>query len=240
MGYLSESIAMEARHQRCYLQWQSHYTQCQKSILKAVNLCQKTRQILIFGAGSLLDIPLEQISQRFERVVLIDLFFLRSAKRIAQKYGNVELVEYDISESLEALFLGTTHIASPKFKLDEGDVDCVVSLNLVTQVPLVPVRWLLNQYDIDEMQADQIGKALIQAHLTYLNQFNHVVKCLIADREMLEMDRDGKLLERLDPAWDIALPEYDESWYWEVIPFGESYHDRGLMQKNLVGVSIWQ
>jgi hypothetical protein len=161
MGFLKESIAMSARAKRCHKQWAAHYTQCQQAILKAAINCPEHRTILIFGAGSLNDVPLAILANQFKKVILVDLIFLKSAKQKAAKFDNVELVEHDITESLDDIKQGKPNVQIPSRWLDCDDIDLVVSLNLITQLPLIPVRWLIKKHKFSEEQGDVVGKQLI-------------------------------------------------------------------------------
>lgn len=235
-GYLFEAIAMESRHRRCFSQWQHHYQKCQQAILKATEFCKQKRIIVIMGAGSLNDIPLSTLSQQFEKVILVDLIFLKQARKKASTFSNVFLQEADVSNRLSALFEGNlTHDFSQEWRLP-AETDCVVSLNLVTQLPLIPVRWLMQHFGLDETDADQLGKTMIQSHLNLLESVQSV-RCLIADRQISEYDASGELVDQFDPAWDVPLPKVADDWEWQMIPLEES--KQHTAQINQVGVSVW-
>ncbi len=239
MGFLHEAIAMSARHQRCQQTWQPHFEQCQAAIREAVAQCKSFRHMVVLGAGSLNDIPLPFLSQTFDSVTLVDMVFLKPARRMAADFDNVTLLEADVSGCLAQVEHGGTSVEPPRLAgVEPPVVDCVVSLNLVTQLPLIPARWLMERFELSEDKTDRFGKALIQAHLDYLNCFGGV-RCLIADREMREYDRSGRLMDQLDPAWGVSLPAYEHAWEWEVVPFGESSERADRCQRNRVGVSIW-
>lgn len=234
MGFLKESIAMRARAERCQASWGSHYQNCQKAIVRAASRAVKKRKVVIFGAGSLNDIPLGILSAQFEQVCLVDLAFLKPAVELAAQFDNVELIEHDVTESLKWIEQGQSFVQSPERWLNDDQVDLVVSLNLITQLPLIPVRWLIERFNLSEENADVVGKQLIFAHLNYLRQFHGEV-CLIADRSGIDFDRDGNEMDRYDPWWDIEAPKADMTWEWELIPLGEVSRSSG--QRNLVGVS---
>jgi hypothetical protein len=235
MGFLKESVAMTARARRCEAQWQDHYERCQLVLLDAIERCEQKRTALVFGAGSLKDIPLEVLSEKFEKVVLVDLVFLKSARQIVRQFSNVELVEHDVTESLSWFEEGMAFVQKPSKWLDDNHIDLVVSLNLITQIPLIPVKWLLEKYHFEESQLDIAGKQLIFAHLDYLRQFNSTV-CLIADRQDVEFNSLGEEVDRFDPWWNIEPPKAIVEWEWEVVPYGDGKD--GLWQKNRVGVSF--
>lgn len=235
MGYLKESIAMIARSKRCKKEWGEHYEHCKRSILQAADRAVQHHTVLILGAGSLNDIPLQELSAKFEKVLLVDLVFLAEARKKAAQFANVELIEHDVTESLAWISEGETMVQSPTAWLDDSSIDLVVSLNIVTQLPLIPVRWLMTDYKFKEDQVDIVGKQLIFAHLNYLKQFAGEV-CLIADREDVEFDKQGHEVDRFDPWWDVEPPKAEFSWQWEVVPLGEA--GRQHWQKNTVGVSF--
>lgn len=237
MGFLYEAIALEARYRRCQTQWQSHFEACQQAILQAVESVEKTDTILIMGAGSLKDIPLSQLSETFNRVILLDVVFLKSARQTASTFHNVELLEADASNCLANVYQGNRIIdKTADRQMQIGSVDCIVSLNLVTQIPLIPVRWLIDKYGLSVEDAGKFGRKLVQNHLDWLDD-QPCVKCLIADREIQEYDSKGHQVDAFDPAWEVTLPDPSVEWNWEVIPLSES--TTGTSQVNHVGVSIW-
>ncbi|GKT12076.1 MAG: hypothetical protein ISEC1_P1050 [Thiomicrorhabdus sp.] len=235
MGFLKEAIEMEARASRCQQSWSAHYQNCQKAIISAANRSLQKRTVLVLGAGSLNDVPLGVLSKQFEKVILVDLVFLKSARRLAAQFGNIDLVEHDITESLKWIVNGQPLVQAPDAWLNNDEIDLVVSLNLITQLPLIPARWLINEFDLPEVDADVIGKQLIFAHLHYLRMFHGEV-CLIADRTGIEFDAQGNETDRFDPWWDVEPPKPEQSWEWGIIPLGEERRNMG--QKNLVAVSM--
>jgi len=236
MGFLSEAISMEARAKRCKQSWGSHYQHCQKAILSASQRAVQKRTVLVLGAGSLLDVPLGILSTQFDKVLLVDLVFLNSARSVAQQFDNVVLIEHDITESLERICVGLPMVDTPMAWLDDTAIDLVISLNLITQLPLIPVRWLMEHFEVSEQEGDILGKQLILAHLLYLQSFHGEV-CLIADREGVELDADRNEVDRFDPWWDVEPPPEMASWQWELVPFGEG-SSRQTSQTNRVGVSF--
>ena len=235
MGYVKEAIAMDARAKRCQQEWNEHYQNCQKVILKAAERAVQHRTVLIFGAGSLKDVPVTELATQFEQVYLVDLVFLKSAQNKVQGLENVFLIEHDVTESLDWISQGEAVVQSPSAWLDDTTIDLVVSLNLITQLPLIPVRWLITDFNLSEEDADIVGKQLIFAHMYYLRQFSGEV-CLIADRLDIEFNELGQEIDRFDPWWDVEPPKADFNWEWQVIPLGENGSNK--WQKNYVGVSF--
>ena len=240
MGFLEEAIAMAARRKRCRAEWDAHFQNCQTAICDAVERCTQKRKIVIMGAGSLLDVPLDDLAKEFDEVCLIDLVFLKDARKRVRPFSNVHLLEQDVTDSLAACQKGAVQaqsvISQGQAWLDLNEVDCLVSLNLLSQLPLIPVSWLMKHFGISEQQADTLAKQLINEHLNLLNACSGV-KCLITDRWVTEVDAQGKEIDGFDPLWEVSVPEVQKSWDWRVIPLGEI--NTPTAQVNRVGVSIY-
>lgn len=240
MGFLKEVIATAARGKRCQKHWSPHYQSCRNSILQAADACPQHRHLLIFGAGSLQDIPLDVLSRRFERITLVDLVFLNAARSKAALYPNVYLSEHDVSESLVDIYAGKIKVSDPVRWLNDPEIDLVVSLNLLTQLPLMPVKWLESHGSFNEHQTEKLGQELMNSHFQYLQKFKtkkDAVVCLIADRRIRRLGSCGRQITVFDPWWDVPQPAVQEEWDWQVMPFGES--SKGYSQIHSVGVTIF-
>jgi hypothetical protein len=241
MGFLSESIATAARAKRCKPSWQPHYDACKQVMVEAVSKATQRRTALIFGAGSLRDVPLQALSRAFERVLLVDLLFLPAARRLAAPYANVQLIEHDVTESLGDLYRGQFSVNAPIRWLDRESIDLVVSLNLMTQLPLMPMQWFTSPRPhpaISETLAERLGLELMEKHIAYLRGFQKrqgVPVCLIADRKVQRKDVGDRLVSEWDPWWGIDPIACERSWAWLVAPVGEISSD--YAQWHQVGVS---
>ena len=233
MGYLTEAIAMQQRAKRCRLQWGAHYQHCQRVIKTFCEQQDSHRTLLVLGAGSTQDLPLEYLSRRYQNIHLVDVVFLNSVRHRVEFLNNVHLVEHDVSESLSNVFQQKPKILPPVYFLNDAEVDAVISVNIVTQLPLLPLKWLQKQTSqLDDEQALAFAQNLIQLHLEYLKKFPKAL--LIADQEGIGY-QDDKEIERFDPWWDLPPVAVDEDWFWELIPDGEV--KRGFRQVHRVGVT---
>ena len=246
LGFLTETIGMEARYQRCQTEWDSHYKQCQLAIVQAASKVANKNTIVVMGAGSLREIPLEQLSQDFIHVVLVDLVFLNRVKKIASFYQNVSLVEADVSNSLEELLTQSDCKKLIKYLVSNPpvlsdilpniqEVNCIISLNLITQIPLIPVSRFIHKFNSDIVLVDELARLLIQQHLALLKSAADK-KCLISDREICEYDAKKVLLDVIDPTWGIEFPQSELSWQWQSVPLYES--SQKIKKIHTVGVSF--
>jgi len=229
MGYLRESIAIEARYNRCRVQWDPHLDASKAVIREAISRCDRHRKAVVLGSGLLLDVPLEDLSDGFKSVLLVDVVHLRTARRKAAEHWNVSLMEADIAGVAEALHHDAHTLFTPNNKLlvDDPEVDLVVSANLASQLPTVPLAYVDRRIHIDTDTAQDFGRDIIAGHLNHLRAFD-AVQCLITNRRRTVVDNKGHAVEDVDALYGIELPATDAIWDWEIAPMGEIASNRAI------------
>lgn len=248
LGYLHEAAAIAGRHARCRNAWHSHLQHSRQAILAAAARCNPRRYALILGSGHLLDIPLAELAAAFREVLLVDLVHPRPARRLARRYPNVRWIEHDLSECLDALLalgknadglaIAALGQRTPARFLDQPGIDLVVSANLLSQLPLLPARWLLQRYpQHSEALANQLAWDWMQRHLDYLDRFDARV-CLLADLEQTSQGRQG-LLQHTDFS-GLAYPPAEslDQWDWHIAPLNEA--GPGISSRHRVRALSWQ
>ncbi|MDO8933923.1 MAG: hypothetical protein Q7U97_16140 [Rhodocyclaceae bacterium] len=226
LGYLQAAVGLESRARRCRQAWAGHLEQCHRAILQSLGHCTGQRTALILGSGLALEYPLEELSARFRRVVLVDIVHLPAVRRRARRHANVELLTCDLS-GLTAALLATRppdiHAPLPAPSLANiADVDWVVSCNLLSQLPLLPAAWLGRRHpQLNDIDIERWGRRIMAHHLDWLGSFAGE-RCLIADAEQTTRDRDGAVIEHADIASAFGLNEHAyASWRWNIAPQGE-------------------
>jgi hypothetical protein len=236
MGYLFESIAIRARAARCSAAWAPHQERTRAIVRKALQRCQQRRKAIVLGSGPLLDVPLAELSAAFGEVVLVDVVHPLGAGWRRRRFANVQLMTADVTGVAEEVFRvardprATLPRARPTLLCDDQDVDLVASVNLLSQLPYLPVEYLQRK---GEHAADAIhtfAHDVVAAHLDFLRRVPGVA-ALIADVEELTVDAKGKVVRRDDTLYGVPPPRGDEEWVWELAPRPEihrqySYHRR--------------
>jgi hypothetical protein len=227
MGHLAESIAIEARARRCQEAWSPHLARSRQALLVSASRCERQRVALVLGSGPLLDVPLAELAAQFEEVWLVDLVHPLSTRRQVRRYPNVRLIEHDVSECLEGLLGGAASDLAelgekrPVRFLDEPRIDWVASLNLLSQLPRLPRRWLdAHHPDLGEATMQDFGSALMRRHLAYLEAFPAPI-CLVTDLELVTFAADGSVLEKTDLLPSLKGWQLEAEWRWELAPPGE-------------------
>lgn len=226
LGYLTETIAIAARHRRCRTAWAGHLGRSRQAILDAAQDAPGRRTAVVLGSGPLLDVPLAELAGMFAKVILVDALHPLNARWRARRYGNVELVSADLTGTLEALYRWQVHDPLPEPRTPEvlrrDDVDFVVSLNLLSQLGVLPVEWIEKRAGVPGPAiAEAYAATLTRAHLADLASCR-ARTCLVADVEWWQQKPDGTVVERASTIYEVPPPPASQEWAWAIAPAPES------------------
>lgn len=222
MGYLDEIVAIGARHRLVREDWSPHLERSKNVVRQAIAQCESRRTAVIFGSGRLLDVPLSDLAATFERVVLVDMVHVGEVRRACQNFTNVELAALDITGISETVYhLGPTGGMLPRSRPtlfeDDPNVDLVASMNLLSQLPYTPCKYLRRWNKYSESDLEVFARHLIEAHLEFVGRFHGTV-CLIADEEYHTYDAQDRLVERRGGLHGVTLPWPGDNWIWRLAP----------------------
>jgi hypothetical protein len=123
---------------------------------------------------------------------------------------------------------------APTLFCDDPVVDLVASVNLLPQLPYLPVAYLLQAGVHSAQTIDDYARDLVRAHLDYLRRLPGAV-ALIADVEEIRLDRAGRPIDRVSTLHGVELPWEGETWNWRLLPPGEA-GSRPPLQRRVIGV----
>ena len=216
-GHLSEFVAIAARRRRHLAAWAPHEARSKVAVLRAAANADPAGAAVILGAGHLNDVPLAELAARFREVRLVDLAFATATRRAARRLGNVTCLTHDVTESLPSL----AEVAEPRLLLDHPGIRFVASVNLVSQLAVVPTR------EMGDTQGDRVGRALVEAHLRWLRRLP-CPAAIVFDRAVEIVAPDGRVVAALDPLKGAGTPAPDETWSWDIAPRGEVDQDHAV------------
>lgn len=235
LGYLRESIALRSRSRRCRTAWAAHLSAARRAILDSCGDLPARRTAVVLGSGQLDDVPLRELAALFRTVVLVDAVHLWPARLRAARHRNVRLITADLSGTGAWLLDRRSEWSDPLPEMLGEGVDFVVSANLLSQLPILPIDRF---EDRAEAVPPALGRRIVEAHLAGLNRAGSNGEgsngaparvCLITDVEQTTEDREGGVVERLDLLHGVALPRPDRTW--ELAPFGECGRHRRLRHR---------
>lgn len=242
LGYLNGQLGIKVRHRQCRRAWKDHLERTKQVIRTAIMDCPQRRKAVVLGSGLLLDVPLADLCASFKEVILVDVVHPLSVYATARWYRNVKLVRADVTATAVELAKVAKDPkqplphAEPQLFCDDPEVDYVVSVNLLSQLPYVPAYYL-EKTPRPEAEVDAYARDLIETHLNYLRRLSGIVT-LITDVEKLKVDPAGHVVERFDILYGATLPRPSQEWTWEHVPLKHlsndfAYHRRVCAIQNL-------
>jgi hypothetical protein len=238
-GHLTELVGIWARHRRQRQAWAGHLTRARALCLASAESTPQAarRTALVYGAGALNDVPLEQLSAMFRRVVLADMAFLPRTIRLAKVLGNVELAHTDLTGALNAppspkLLAAHTVAPVPDLSLGLEGVDFAYSANLLSQLPLAVLTLLRKRPCAPAQQdLDAYAASLVRTHLAALRALP-CPACLVTDIQELGLaDGQTHYVDDLLFGVDPALP--GSIWTWLLAPRGEAHPELDIARQVL-------
>jgi len=239
LGYLTETIATEARRRRCRVAWADHLDRTQAAVREAIGRTAGSETAVVLGGGMLADIPLDALCARFARVILVDVCFPRRTLRLANRTPGLEARAMDVTGRARAV------LDLPKRPLERGGdigreeqdtafivaADLVVSANILSQLPIVPLDYLYRRGSLPDPAVERsLGRAIVEDHLRLLGRCRGTV-CLVSETERLTGD-GSQVVETEDALYGVELPDigdgWTDSWIWDMAPRPELYPDRDV------------
>jgi len=219
MGYLRELVAIDSRRRRHRRAWTPHLRTCHAVILDCAARLQRWDRVVIIGAGLAHDIPLATLALAFRHVVLVDVMFMPSVRMSALRMPAVDLLACDVTGVMEPLRRQPNNptLPEPNAMLPAlQGADLVISCNVLSQLGLLPARWLTRHGYSDDDALTAFQRHLMADHLAALAAAPCPV-CLITDIERQEMTGDRAVASQ-----DLLLglhPEIEgRAWWWRLAP----------------------
>jgi hypothetical protein len=223
MGYLRELMNIRGRAQRCWNAWQPHLERSKAVIRNAIARCRRHRKAVILGSGMLYDVPIDELCAKFQEVLLVDIVHPLKSWLPGFHPKNLRRMTADITGTAEEVYrvakLPGVRLprTEPSLFLDHEDVDLVVSLNLLSQLPVIPTTCLERAGAHAPEAIAAFARHLIAAHLAYLQRFACKV-ALITDVDKLTLNRAGKVVGRSSLLRGVGLPNEGKTWIWHLAP----------------------
>lgn len=220
IGYRAGAVRLWSRYGRCKKIWAPHLDHTRRFVRDAALASRGRGTAIVFGSGLLADLPLEELCAQFERVELVDIVHLPGARWRTRRFANVHHLVCDLTGVGSGLVAGDLPIPQSTYGLGDAAIDFVVSLNLISQLPLAGIDWLESRRGWTAERCEAYGAQIVAAHLAHLRAFDCPV-CLIGDAARSFMLKSGTPAERQDALFGVALPPPDATWDWDLAPLGE-------------------
>lgn len=223
LGYYNYQHGFIVRHLNQETGWNSHLEKCRSFIIRALEV-HKPEKITVLGSGWLLELPLAEILEKVNKVLLIDIIHPPEVIQQVSNLPGVELKTEDISGGLiDEIWRKTSRLSFFKklkslddFTIPEyipdSDPGMVISLNILTQLETLPVKHLMKKSKANEEELTRFRKEIQNKHINFLKKYKSV---LITDVIEIFTDRSGNISEKKSVITGLPDGIYREEWTWD-------------------------
>jgi hypothetical protein len=239
LGYYNYQNGLIYRHINQDGGWDSHLEKCRRYVLQAVET-MKPGKITILGSGWLLDLPLAELLEKTEKIVLVDIIHPPEVINQVSDFPNVELSETDVTGGLiEEVWSKTrgitffnrlrslSGILIKEYK-PQSDPGMVISLNILTQLENLPLKFLQRKSRVNEEGYNEFRRTVQMNHLSFLSRYPSV---LISDIQEIMTENDS--LTEIVPTLLADLPQgiRKEEWTWNFDKKGVDFYNKTSVMK---------
>lgn len=248
-GYLKEAVAITARYHRCRDAWAPHLAASRSAVTAFSAALSSRRTLVVLGSGAGLDLPLEALANEWQQVVLVDLVHPWPIRHRARRWSNVALATWDVGGVLPTLRRHPPVLVEPHTDWPlPPETDAVISLNLMAQLPVLPLAWL-ERRGVSEAERHAWARAVVAAHWRQLATLSLPVLLLtdfaaewwVCENHSTQNDNHNKekMLAVASTLFGFALPCLPQrTWPWRIAPCGE---ESPLWERRLqVGQFVWR
>jgi hypothetical protein len=233
MGYYDYQHGLIFRQLKQDNEWDSHLKNCRNFILHAADII-KPEKITVLGSGWLLEFPLAELAERTENICLIDILHPKEVVEQVKQLKNVELVEEDVSGGLiKEVWLkagkrtffnrlsSLENIKIPEFRME--DPGMLISLNILTQLESLPVKFLRKKVKVSEADFYNFRKNIQESHIKFLKKHKSVV---ITDTHEVFLKTAGGTNDIKTLFADLPNGIHKKSWRWDFDIKGLDYNTK--------------
>ena len=244
LGYYEYQQGLIYRHLNQDKGWNSHLENCRNFILKSVEMISPSK-VTILGSGWLLDIPLRELLDKTGSVVLVDIVQPPEAVKQVSGFRQVSVMESDVTGGLVREVwekagkipfwkkLNTIgNISIPEFSFGE-DPGLVISVNVLSQLHVLPERFLRKKSRTKEAEFIKFRKEVQEKHMNLLLKHKSVIITDICENFT---GRDGK--KTLVKTVEVEIPEgsYTRRWTWDFDLRRSDYYEKKSVLEVIASV----
>lgn len=221
MGYYDYQSGLIRHHFNQEDGWVSHQEHSREFILKALDL-NKPKKVTVLGSGWLLELPFAEIINKIPEICLVDIIHPPDVVNQVKDLKNVKLIEQDVTGGLIAEVWAKTgrfnlfrkvrtlsNILIPDYDLD--DPGLIISLNLLTQLEVLPVKFVKSRSKINEAELTAFRAEIQRKHISFLMKHQSVI---ISDIAEVAISKTGITSVTSTLFTEMPPGKISEEWTW--------------------------
>ena len=221
MDYISDQKGIIRRYLREQEGWMEHLRNAGDFIIEVLQ-SNEINHVVVLGSGWLLDFPLERILKSVKKITLVDIHFPSQILKKIKIYDQVHCLFADITngyiqavyeqiQNSGAKFDIPVNIDAPRIQPEKGML--ILSLNILNQLDILLVDYILKKTDFDNSLIVQFRKKLQESHITMLQEHPFI---LITDYKEILFNNQAKVLEEKQLIFtELPSGQVSREWEWQ-------------------------
>jgi hypothetical protein len=185
---------------------------------------EKIQSVAVLGSGWLLDVPLEEMAERFATIYLVDIRHPPQIRKRVEALNRVKLIDTDLTGgTMEQLWKASRRKSrlEPEQILNQlvfnpplGELrpDALISVNLLNQLDMIPCDFLEGSGHFQQHSLLRLRTWLQKAHLDWITEGPG---CIITDTVEINRDSTGKESHKKLIYCDLPSGDRTDSWRWD-------------------------
>jgi hypothetical protein len=232
MGMLADQDGILRRYINEGYNWSEHLANTKQAIIDFI-IKNKAKSVSILGSGWMLDIPVQYLAEKIEKILFYDIRHPRGIINKYERNKNFKFITADLSGGFVDIIYrfcqrkGSVEMSELEAELScveltlPLDTECYVSVNLLNQLDILLIDYLKKFVDMTDENILRIRGIIQQAHLNFLSRHK---SCLITDYEEIHLNDDNEIID-YSPLIFTPLPEgmVKKTWIWQ-FDANKTYH----------------
>jgi len=232
MGFVHDQEGIMNRYLGESAQWK-HHLEKTRSFIAGSFSGARADSVAVLGSGWLLDVPLDELRQRFSQVFLVDIYHPPQIRKKLAGTQGVELVEEDLSGgAIDQVWnlLRKYKSSIPAARLVEEislstpasgiRADALISVNLLNQLDIILCDHIRRKLPFQQELSVSFRAAIQSFHLAWLTK---KPGCLIADTQEHRIPHKGQASSKRLLYTDLPEGIRRDRWEWDFDSRG-TYH----------------
>jgi len=244
MGYINDQKGIMNRYLRESEGWDEHIEHT-RAFITAHLMKHNPPSLSVLGSGWLLDFPLEEAVRICERIELVDIHHPPQILKKLEKFPTVEPVYSDISGGMIRNVYDFVRTAGRRknppgldaiefTKPERNPEGVVISLNVLNQLDILIVDYLLRFLKVSDLEIDSFRRKLQQSHLDLMQAGD----CLVTDiEERIKNRHNGKQDMKKLVYSKLPRGKYQRNWTWNFDSAG-NYRENSEVEMTVTAVSF--
>jgi len=232
MGYIRDQEGIMNRYLAESGAWKTHLEKTRTFIAESFS-SSRVQSVAVLGSGWLLDVPLEKLRPRFEKVFLVDIHHPPQIRKLTSGMKDVELIEEDLSggaveQVWQLLKRNIKDIPAEQVleeislhpPLKEISAEAYISVNLLNQLDILLCDHIGRKLPYQQDLSPSFRTAIQAFHLEWITKNPG---CLITDSKEHQIPHSGPPTVKALLYTDLPQGIRRDKWEWDFDSRG-SYH----------------